>query len=99
MGETVASYGDDLRLLARRAYPDLGKEAQALHQFYKNISPDLKYRCMDRNCHTMEQAVIVVERYESILGQDEKKKATVRSITNVKQENHENIEEKCGMVC
>ena len=41
-GETSASFGDDLRLIAQRAYPDLGPEAQdklALHQFFKTISP------------------------------------------------------------
>ena len=39
-GETIASLGDDLRLLAQRAYPELGTDAQeslALHKFYKAV--------------------------------------------------------------
>lgn len=90
IGEAVASYGDDLRLLARRAYPDLGTEAQeslALHQLYKNISLDLKYRCMDRNCSTIEEAVEIVERCESILGPDDRKRSTVRNIASSETRN------------
>ena len=84
VGETSASYGDDLRLIAQRAYPDLGPEAQdklALHQFFKTISPELKYRCIDRGCRTVEEAVEIVERYESIIGIEERKKSNVRAVS------------------
>ena len=86
-GETIASLGDDLRLLAQRAYPELGTDAQeslALHQFYKAISLEMKCRCIDRDCRTVESAVQVVERYEAILGEGtEKKKGNVRAINNM----------------
>jgi hypothetical protein len=83
-GEAVASFGDDLRLTAQRAYPDLGVMAQeslALHQFYKTLSPEMKCRCIDKDCKTVEQAVEIVERYESILGVDEKKRTVVRAVS------------------
>ena len=84
--ETIASLGDDLRLLAQRAYPDLGTDAQeslALHQFYKAITLEMKCRCIDRDCRTIDSAVQIVERYEAILGEGtETKKNTVRAIND-----------------
>lgn len=84
-GETLASFGDDLRVIAKRAYPDLDNNAQeslGLHQFYKAISPEMKCRCLDRDCRTIQQAVDVVERYELVLGPDDKKRGNVRMVTN-----------------
>ena len=84
--EPIASPGDELRLLSKRAYPDLGPDAQeslALHQFNKAITLEMKCRCIDRDCRTVEDAVQVVERYESILGEgNEKKKSSIRAINN-----------------
>ena len=86
-GETIASLGDDLRLLAQRANPELGTAAQeslALHQFYKAISLEMKCKCINRGCRTEESAVQVVEQYEAILGEGtEKKKGNVRVINNI----------------
>ena len=68
-GETIASLGDDLRLLAQRSYPELRTDAQeslALHQFYKAITLEMKCGCIDRDCRTVESAVQIVERYEAI---------------------------------
>lgn len=88
-GEEIASLGDDLRLLAQRAYPELGTDAQeslALHQFYKGITLEMKCRCIDRDCRTVESAVQVVERYEAILGEgNEKKKSNVRALNNISE--------------
>ncbi|MEW8542499.1 MAG: hypothetical protein AB2693_03110 [Candidatus Thiodiazotropha sp.] len=87
-GEEIASLGDDLRRLAQRAYPDLGTDAQeslALHQFYKGITLEMKCRCIDRDCRTVESAVQVVERYEAILGEGNEKKRTVRAVSNVSE--------------
>ena len=85
-GEAIASLGDDLRLLAQRAYPDLGPDAQeslALHQFYKAITLEMKCRCIDRDCRTVESAIQVVERYESILGDGgEKKRSNIRALND-----------------
>lgn len=84
LGETIASLGDDLRLLVQRSYPELGPDAQeslALHQFYKAISLEMKCRCIDRDCRTIESAVQIVERYEAIFGEGiDKKRANIRAI-------------------
>ena len=52
--ETIAAFGDEIRLLAQKAYSTLDQEAQemlALQQFCKNVSADMRCRLMDRNCH------------------------------------------------
>ena len=70
-GESIAAFGDDLRLLARKAYSNLEPEAQemlALQQFYKALSVEMRCRVMDRDCKTITAAVEVVERYEELLG-------------------------------
>ena len=86
-GETIASLGHDLRLLAQRSYPKLGTDAQeslALHQFYKAITLEMKCRCIDRDCRTVESAVQIVERYEAILGEGtDKKKSNVRAVNSI----------------
>ena len=83
--ETIATLGDDLKLLAQRAYPDLGAKAQeslALHQFYKAITLEVKCRCIDRDCRTFESVVEILERYEAILGECTEKKNTFRAIND-----------------
>ena len=80
--ETIASLVNDLRLLAQRAYPDLGTDAQeslALHLFYKAITLEMKCRCIDRGCRTIESAEEIVERYGAILGEGTEKKNIVRA--------------------
>ena len=70
-GESIASLADDLRQLAQRAYSDLdvySQERLALNMLYRQISPDMQCRCIDNGCHTIIQAVNVIERYEAILG-------------------------------
>jgi hypothetical protein len=70
-GESIANFGDDLRLLARKAYSNLEPEAQeilALQQFYKALSVEMRCRVIDRDCKTVMEAVEVVERYEELLG-------------------------------
>jgi hypothetical protein len=57
------------------------KEAMALNQLYKSVTPELKCRCMDKDCKTIAEAVDVIERYESIMGKEEKKKIPVRAAT------------------
>ena len=88
--ETIASLGDDLRQMAQRAYPNLDTQTQellALNQLYKSISLEMKCRCIDRNCNSIEQAVDIIERYEAILGDGQDKKKAVRMMTNVTNEN------------
>ena len=72
VGESIATFGDDLRLLARKAYGNLEPEAQemlALQQFYKALSVDMRCRVLDKNCSNIAEAVEVVERYEDLLAE------------------------------
>ena len=83
--ESVAVLGDDLRRMAQRAYCDLDTIAQevlALNQLYKIISPEMKCRCIDRDCRTVADAVDVIERYESIMGEPKGRiTSSVRRVT------------------
>lgn len=83
-GESIAVLGDDIRQMAQRAYYNLdalAQEALALNQLYKVISLEMKCRCIDKDCRTVAEAVDVIERYESIIGDGvEKRKANVRAI-------------------
>jgi hypothetical protein len=68
-GESISALGDDLRQMAQRAYPELDLRAQevlAINQLYKTVTLEVKCRCMDKECHTISEAVDVIERYESI---------------------------------
>lgn len=81
--ESIAALGDDLRQMSQRAYPNLdgmAQEALALNQLYKCISLEMKCRCIDRNCSTVVQAVDIIERYESILGDGTEKRRAVRMV-------------------
>ena len=74
--ESIAELGDGLRRMSQRAYSSLNNEAKemlALNQFYKSVSPDLKYKCISKNCTSVTQAVSIIELYESILGEDSSK--------------------------
>jgi len=83
--ETVAMFGIDLRLISQRAYPAIGASGQesiALNQFYKSLSPEMKCRCIDKECRNISEAIEVVERYESIMDGCDKKRsnATLRMV-------------------
>ena len=71
--ESIAELGDDLRRMSQRAYSSLNNEAKemlALNQLYKSVSPELKYKCISKNCTSVTQAVSIIELYEAILGED-----------------------------
>ena len=40
----------------------------------------MKSRCIDKECQTIAEAVDVIERYESIVGDRDRKKSTIRSV-------------------
>ena len=74
--ESIAELGDDLRRMSQRAYSSLNNEARvtlALNQLYKSVSPELKYKCISKNCTSVIQAVSIIELYEGILGEDSAK--------------------------
>ncbi|CAG2218380.1 unnamed protein product [Mytilus edulis] len=49
----------------------------------------MKCRCIDKECHTIADAVDVIERYESILGDQDKKKSTmIRAVESKDTEGH-----------
>lgn len=84
-GESITALGDELRQLAKKAYRKLDSNAQetlALNQLYKLIPVDMKCRCIDHDCQSVQQAVEVIERYEAILGEagQERKRNNVRAI-------------------
>ncbi|CAC5418989.1 unnamed protein product [Mytilus coruscus] len=85
-GESIAALADDLRQMAQRAYIDLDARAQevlALNQFYKSVTPEVKYQCTNQGCRTVVGAVEVIERYEAIIGDgSDKKKGSVRMTTD-----------------
>lgn len=70
--ESIAAFGDEILLYSRKAYVNLDTEAQemlALQHFYKNISPEMRCRLMERDCQTVREAVEIVERYEEVMGE------------------------------
>ena len=85
-GESITALGDELRQLAKKAYRNLDSIAQdtlALNQLYKLIPVEMKCRCVDHDCQSVQQAVEVIERYEAILGEDrlgDRKKNNLRSL-------------------
>ena len=84
-GESITALGDELRQLAKKAYRNLDYIAQdtlALNQLYKLIPVEMKCRCVDHDCQSVQQAVKVIERYETILGEagQDRKKNNLRSL-------------------
>ena len=74
--ESIAELGDDLRRMSKRAYINFNNKARemlALNQLYKSVSPELKYKCVSKNCNSVTQAVSIIELYEGILGEDSSK--------------------------
>lgn len=82
-GESIAALGDDLLLMAQKAYANLDSDAQemlALQQFYKTVPLEMRCRIMDRDCTSISEAVDVVERYEELLNENtDRKRAVTRA--------------------
>ena len=83
--ESIVALGGDLRQLAQKAYSNLDAKSQemlALNQLFRVLPYEMKCRCIDKECKTVAEAVEVVQRYESLLGDEvTKKKSSVR-LTN-----------------
>ena len=95
--EQVTTFADDLSRLAKKAYADLdymAQERMALDQLYGSITPELRLRCIDRDCRTVDQAVEVIRTYEGIIGsnntgrgsQSQVRMVTTRPQTKCRQE-------------
>ena len=81
--ESAASLADDLLLLARKAYPGLDDRSitkLAMQQFYKSLEPELKWRCIERDCRSLAEAVELVDTYEIVMNQKDVKRRTVRGV-------------------
>jgi hypothetical protein len=75
--ESIAALADDLRQMSQKAYPNLdalAQEALSINQLYKSVSLEMKCRCIDRDCQTIADAVEVIERYEAVLEDGDKRK-------------------------
>lgn len=73
IGESLATLADDLHSLSRRAYRDFDTKTQqtlALDQLYKSLKPEVKLRCVDKDCTTLGEAVEVIDMYEHIMEED-----------------------------
>lgn len=101
VGESIAAFGDDLRLLARKAYGNLEPQAQetlALQQFNKALSVEMKCRVMDRDCKTVAEAVEVVERYEDLLNEShfDRRRNMVRQVGSPQEQRSVNMKSGYG---
>lgn len=87
--ESIVTFGDDLRQMAQKAYSNLDTRAQevlALNQLYKNISLEMKCRCIDKECRNVSEAVDLIERYEALLGDpNDRKKGNIRQIGQMRE--------------
>ena len=82
--ESPATLGDDLIMLARRAYPEMSDPSfnrLALQQFYKSLEPEMKWRCIEKNCDTVGEAVEVVETFETIMKPPMKRSVRAAEVT------------------
>ena len=71
--ESAAALGDDIRQIAQKANLNLDETAQellALIHLYKVVSVEMICKCIDKNCQTVSDAADVIDRYESILGEE-----------------------------
>jgi len=69
--QSIQTFGEELSQLASKAYADLQPKAQermALEQLYWSLSPELRFKCIERDCRTVEEAVGIVQMYEGIIG-------------------------------
>ena len=79
-GESIAAFGDDLLLMAQKAYANLdsdGQEMLALQQFYQAVPLEMRCRIMDKDCTSISEAVTVVERYEDLINENTDRKRAV----------------------
>jgi hypothetical protein len=87
--QSIPTFGDDLRQIAQKAYSNLDTRAQeviALNQLYKNISLEMKCHCIDKECHSVTEAVDLIERYEALLGESsDRKRGNGRQVMETKK--------------
>ena len=85
-GESIAAFGDDILLMAQKAYANLGSDAQemlALQQFNKAVPLEIYCLIMDRDFTLISEAVDVVERYEELLNENADRKRAITRATDI----------------
>lgn len=89
--ESLADFGDEILRLSQKAYSNLDMRAQemlALNQLYREVSPEMKYRCISSGCRSVAEAVEIIDTYESIVGDSlgkERRKMAVRRVDQHQQ--------------
>lgn len=99
--ESKAALADDLRQMSQKAYPNLDALAQetlSINQLYKSITLEMKCGCIYNDCQTIADAVEVIERYEAVLGEGEKRKQAVRAIGDDKDVKRNNSGGSAGTI-
>ena len=82
-GESASAVGDEIRRLTQRGYSNFNPEMQeqlALDAFKNAISLEMKIKCIDRGCTTLEEAVNTVEHYEALFRAEKERKYPVRTM-------------------
>ena len=96
IGESVAKFADEIFLLVKKAYPTEmtynNLQQVALQYFYKSLDPEMKYKCIERGCTELRQAVAIVDLYESIVGENKPLKNSDSEVNVTKL--HVNLENK-----
>ena len=78
--KSIAALGDDLRQMAHKAYrklDTLAQDALVLNQLYKNISLEMKSKCIDKECETVATVVDIIDKHEAIFELNDKKKPNI----------------------
>ena len=89
-GESAAELGDEIWRLVLRAYPQFNPKTQeqlALDAFQNAIDIALKVKCVEQACSTVEEAVRIVERYETLSFEEQGRRKSVRATCTAKDEN------------
>ena len=82
-GESASALGDEIWRITLRAYADFDfkmQEQLALDAFKNALSLDMKVRCIDKGCKTLEEAVNTIEQYEALFSAEKERKCPVRAI-------------------
>ena len=90
-GYSIVKHKEEIKMMIRKGYPNLSREAQeelGLDYLIRSVDKHLKIQCTMQKCQTMDQAVSVIQRYETIaepITDIDKRKKLVRTV----QENKE----------
>ncbi|KAK7476603.1 hypothetical protein BaRGS_00032149 [Batillaria attramentaria] len=69
-GESISAFTDELLLLTTKVYPHLDSYTQqhlVMQQFFKSLDPELRLKCIETNCQTLQEAEEIVDVYETVM--------------------------------